>query len=428
MEKDRKIDLLKLQFTDLSGQTKMVEVTGGHVDRVLLEGMGVNRFSLAGSEREVWDGRRVRRLLQEEEDEGTKLYLKPDLATLRMLDWESGPEEVAGVICDVCKKDGTPAWADTRSAFKRILGKAKERGIRLDFDFQCEFYLFHTDDEARPTTVTHEVAGYYDAGSIDLAQHVRTDIMFGLEAAGMEVVSSHHGSTPGQHTFVLPARTGVEAADGLLLFRVASKSIAKRHGLHAAFMPKPHTDGDGSGLHVGITLHTENGLDEKETLRRFRAGILRHLREMMIFTNPLVNSYKRLAAAKKPLFHPEFPAGAWEKGSDKIVRMTGEKSGEYRLDVLYPDSSVNPYLALGSIVAAGLAGVAKESFPESDGETPEFPETLGEAIRSCESGGLAKETFGEKLCGRYLEDRKAEWERFISCVTDWEIREYLYRC
>lgn len=426
MERDKNIDLLKLQFTDLSGQSKMIEVTGGHIDRVLREGAVINRFSLEGLDRKNWDAGRVKKLIQEEPD-GTELYLKPDLPTLRMLGWESGADDVASVICDVCQKDGSPAWADSRSAFRAVLEKAEEQGIQVDFDFQCEFYLFHTDDEARPTTVTHEVAGYYDAGSIDLAENIRTEIMLGLEEAGMEVESGHHGATPGQHCLVLPSRRGIEAADYLGLFRNAVKRIAKRHGLHASFMPKPNRSGDGSGLHVGVTLNVGTERDAEETLRCFRAGVLRHLRELTIFTNPLVNSYKRLAAARKPLFQPEFPAAVWETGSDKAVRPVKEKNGRHRLEVLYPDPSVNPYLALGAIVAAGLSGLSEGDILGPDEEEPIFPETLGEAICEFEKSQFVRNVFDKRLCDRYLESRKEDWGRFSSYVTDWEIKEYLFR-
>lgn len=426
MEKDNNIDLLKLQFTDLFGQTKMVEVTGRYMEQAMEEGIPINRFSLEGLERNRWEMGRLKKPLQEER-EATELYLKPDRSTLRMLGWESGAEEVAGVICNVCQKDGTPAWADSRSAFRKILKRAEEQGIRVDFDFQCEFYLFHTDDEARPTTVTHEVAGYYDAGSIDLAEHVRTDIMLGLEAAGMEVKSAHHGATPGQHCVALPSRGGLEAADELGLFRTAVKRIAKRHGLHAAFMPKPNTSGDGSGLHIGVTITLRNGGDADKILRCFRAGILRHLRELMLLTNPLVNSYKRLAASRGPMFQPEFPAAVWETGSEKIVRLASETDGECRLEVLYPDPSVNPYLALGAILAAGLSGLSEGDVRSAEEENPIFPETLGEAIHEFETSEFVKTVFDEKLCERYLEGRRADWERFLSYVTDWEIKEYLFR-
>ncbi|MFR2408675.1 MAG: hypothetical protein ACLS70_06190 [[Clostridium] symbiosum] len=272
------------------------------------------------------------------------------------------------------------------------------------------------------------MAGYYDAGPIDLAESVRRDIMLSLAEAGMEAESSHHGLTPGQHGFLIPARCGTEAADYLQTFKTVVKRIAKRHGLHATFLPKPDRDSDGSGLHVGITLRDKEGRTAREAAGYFRAGILKHLWDMMIFTNPLINSYKRLAAGKRGIFQPEFPAAAWEDGTDKVVRFSEDKEGNCRITALYPDPAANPYLALAAITAAGIDGIVQKLQTEArDGKT-EFPETLGVVLRELDNNTFAKSSFGEKLCRMYKEGKQEEWDRFCSHVTDWEMKEYLYRC
>ncbi len=423
---DEEADLMKLQFTDLFGRLKMVEMTRGQSQKVMADGYPINRFALGGLRKEGAVLPFPAGL--QDKAENTGLYLKPDMATYQILPWDSGQENVAGVICDVMNSDGSPSPIDTRSLLKATIVRAERLGLSLYFDFQCEFYLFHTDDEGRPTTVTHEVAGYYDAGPIDLAESVRRDIMLSLSEAGMEVESSHHGTTPGQHCFLLPVRYGVEAADYLQTFKTAVKRIAKRHGLHAAFMPKPNGNGDGSGLHTGIVIRDKNGNTDKETAMYFRCGILKHLRDMMIFTNPLINSYKRLAAEKCNAVQPEFPATVWEEGNDKAVRYTEDKNGIVTIMALFPDPSANPYLVLAALAAAGLDGVEKKMrTPECD-ENPKFPETLGVVLRELDGNTFAKTAFGETLCGMYREGKQEEWDRFCSFVTDWEIHEYLYRC
>ena len=362
---DEEADLMKLQFTDLFGRLKMVEMTRGQSQKVMADGYPINCFALGGLKKEGTVLPFPAGL--QDKAENTGLYLKPDMATYQILPWDSGQENVAGVICDVMNYDGSPSPIDTRSLLKATIVRAERLGLSLYFDFQCEFYLFHTDDEGRPTTVTHEVAGYYDAGPIDLAESVRRDIMLSLSEAGMEVESSHHGTTPGQHCFLLPVRYGVEAADYLQTFKTAVKRIAKRHGLHAAFMPKPNGNGDGSGLHTGIVIRDKNGNTDKETAMYFRCGILKHLRDMMIFTNPLINSYKRLAAEKCNAVQPEFPATVWEEGNDKAVRYTEDKNGIVTITALFPDPSANPYLVLAALAAAGLDGVEKKMrTPECD--------------------------------------------------------------
>lgn len=433
MEKERRngcfseeeVDLLKLQFTDLFGQLKMVEMTGGQAEKAIKEGYAINRYALGGLRCE---GAAPDSETLKDRAGNMELYLKPDMTTYQILPWDSGQENVAGVICDVMDPDGNPSWADTRGLLKETVSRLEKLGLQIYFDFQCEFYLFHSDDEGRPTTITHEVAGYYDAGPIDLAESVRRDIMLSLAEAGMEAESSHHGLTPGQHGFLIPARCGTEAADYLQTFKTAVKRIAKRHGLHATFLPKPDRDSDGSGLHVGITLRDKEGRTAREAAGYFRAGILKHLWDMMIFTNPLINSYKRLAAGKRGIFQPEFPAAAWEDRTDKVVRFSEDKEGNCRITALYPDPAANPYLALAAITAAGIDGIVQKLQTEArDGKT-EFPETLGVVLRELDNNTFAKSSFGEKLCRMYKDGKQEEWDRFCSHVTDWEMKEYLYRC
>ena len=424
---DETVDLVKLQFTDLFGQCKMVEMTRNQAEKVLKDGYAVNRFALGGLKKEGGSSFPIPEFLKDC-GEGIELYLKPEMGTFRILPWESGQETVGRVICAACNPDGAPSWADSRNVLKETMRKAEQMGLEVSFDFQCEFYLFHTDDEGRPTTVTHEVAGYYDAGPIDLAGSVRRDMILSLEEAGMEVESTHHGLTPGQHSFLIPAQYGIEAGDYLQTFKSAVKRIAKSHGLHATFMPKPNMSGDGSGLHVGVFVRNAEGKTEKTVAEQFRAGVLKHLRDMMIFTNPMVNSYKRLAAERVNVFQPEFPATVWEKGNDKAVHLVEDKEGNFAVQVLFPDPAANPYLALAAILNAGLEGIRNHYSPEECGERLHFPETLGVLIKELKTNQFALDTFGEKLCRMYGEGKKEEWDRFCSYVTDWEIREYLYRC
>lgn len=420
------VDLIKMQFTDLSGQSKMVEMPCSQAEKAFKEGYAINRFALGGLKREGVAGSSVPEYLTDK-SEGEELYLRPDPGTYEILPWDSGQENVARVICSVCNPDGTPSWTDSRNILNETICRAEEAGLCVSFDFQCEFYLFHTDDEGRPTTVTHEVAGYYDAGPIDLAESVRRDMICSLEEAGIGVESTHHGLTPGQHCFLLPERYGTDAGDCLQTFKSAVKRIAKRHGLHATFMPKPNMSGDGSGLHIGVLIRGKDGKTDRETASHFRAGVLSHLRDMMIFTNPMINSYKRLAAERTMVFQPEFPAAVWEKGDDKAVRLIEYKDGTCAVQILFPDPSANPYLALTAVLAAGLDGIEKKMVSENKEDGPLFPDTLGVLLREFPDNRFARDTFGEKFCRMYGEVKREEWNRFCSFVTDWEIQEYLYR-
>lgn len=424
---DEGVELVKFQFTDVFGQNKVVEMTGNRAQQAVKEGYPINRFALGGLKKGETDSESAPDYLTDRE-EGAQLYLKPDLRTYAVLPWEGAGAHTARLICNICGPDGAFSGLDSRYLLQRQVERAEELGLAVEFDFQCEFYLFHTDDDGRPTTITHEVAGYYDAGPIDLAENVRRDMLMSLEEAGMEAESARHGLTPGQHSFRLPPRRGVEAADYLQTFKTAVKRIAKRHGLHATFMPKPNMSGDGSGLHVGMTIRRADGAGAGEKAARFRAGILKNLYNVMIFTNPMINSYKRLAAGRRSVFQPEFPAAAWEKGSDKAVRLTGDTERGSSLEALFPDPAANPYLALAALISAGLDGLEHGYELTQYEADPSFPETLSVLIRQLPDNLFARRTFGEKLCRMYYEGKKEEWERFCSYVTDWELAEYLYRC
>ena len=182
---DEDVDLVKLQFTDIFGQCKMVQMTRRQAEKAMKEGYAINRFALGGLQKAGIEGAAAPEYLTDQ-SESVELYLKPDASTYQILPWDSGQENVARVICQVCNADGTPSWTDSRHILQETVKRAEKMGLDFDFDFQCEFYLFHTDDDGRPTTVTHEVAGYYDAGPIDLAEGVRRDMVLSLEEAGFE--------------------------------------------------------------------------------------------------------------------------------------------------------------------------------------------------------------------------------------------------
>ena len=114
---DETVDLVKLQFTDLFGQCKMVEMTRNQAKKVLKDGYAVNRFALGGLKKEGGSTFPIPEFLKDC-GEGIELYLKPEMDTFRVLPWESGQETVGRVICAACNPDGTPSWADPRNALK----------------------------------------------------------------------------------------------------------------------------------------------------------------------------------------------------------------------------------------------------------------------------------------------------------------------
>lgn len=433
MVEEEDVEFIRLQFTDMFGMLKNVAITAGQLEKAL-------------NNRCVFDGSAIEGFVREEE---TDMYLHPDLDTFTIFPWRPQQGKVARLVCDVYGPDGTPFEGDPRYILKKVLKEAEELGFYFNVGPECEFFLFHTDEEGRPTTKTHEMAGYFDVAPIDLAENVRRDIVLNLEEMGFEIESSHHEIAPAQHEVDFQYEKGLKAADNILTFKMAVKSIAKQHGLHATFMPKPKAGVNGSGMHINMSLEDKLGknlfadTDDKLGLSRlayeFMAGILAHIKSMCLLTNPIVNSYKRLIPGyDAPVYI------AWSRATNRgqIVRIPSSRGASTRLELRSPDSAMNPYLALAACLAAGLDGIKNHmELPEPvvqniyamDEETikergiDHLPETLGEAIDEFEEDVFLRNVLGDHIFYKYLEAKKEEWNVFRSQVTDWEIGEYLYK-
>lgn len=433
MVEEEDVEFIRLQFTDMFGMLKNVAITAGQLEKAL-------------NNRCVFDGSAIEGFVREEE---TDMYLHPDLDTFTIFPWRPQQGKVARLVCDVYGPDGTPFEGDPRYILKKVLKEAEEMGFYFNVGPECEFFLFHTDEEGRPTTKTHEMAGYFDVAPIDLAENVRRDIVLNLEEMGFEIESSHHEIAPAQHEVDFQYEKGLKAADNILTFKMAVKSIAKQHGLHATFMPKPKAGVNGSGMHINMSLEDKLGknlfadpedkLGLSKTAYEFMAGILAHVKSMCLLTNPIVNSYKRLIPGyDAPVYI------AWSRATNRgqIMRIPSSRGASTRLELRSPDSAMNPYLALAACLAAGLDGIKNHmELPEPvvqniyamDEETikergiDHLPETLGEAIDEFEEDAFLRNVLGEHIFYKYLEAKKEEWNVFRSQVTDWEIGEYLYK-
>lgn len=433
MVEEEDVEFIRLQFTDMFGAIKNIAVTARELPRALNNQCVIDGEQIAGTS-------------------GLKdadLYLRPVLDTFAILPWRPQQGKVARMICDLYFPDGTPYKNSPRYILENVAGKAQDEGYTCYIDPECEFFLFHTDDNGNPTTVTHEQAGYLDISPLDLGENARRDMVLTLEDMGMEVESSHHEAAPAQHEIDFRYGEIRKIADCITTFKMAVRIVAKRHGLHATFMPKPKAGVNGSGMHINMSLEDKLGknlfadTDDKLGLSRlayeFMAGILAHIKSMCLLTNPIVNSYKRLIPGyDAPVYI------AWSRATNRgqIVRIPSSRGASTRLELRSPDSAMNPYLALAACLAAGLDGIKNHiELPEPvvqniyamDEETikergiDHLPETLGEAIDEFEEDVFLRNVLGDHIFYKYLEAKKEEWNVFRSQVTDWEIGEYLYK-
>jgi glutamine synthetase len=431
MIEEEDVEFIRLQFTDLFGTLKNIAVTTSQLERVLN-----NQIS--------FDGASIEGFVQIEESD---LFLRPDLDTFCIFPWRPQHGKVARFICDVFYADGTPFEGDPRYILKQVVKDAQEMGYSMDVGPECEFFLFHTDDQGNPTTLTHENAGYFDVGPMDFGENARRDMILTLEEMGYVVEASHHENAPAQHEIDFQYDEVLKAADQVMTVRLAVKTIAKRHGLHASFMPKPKSGVNGSGMHINMSL-SKDGVnvffdpDDPIHLSRegywFIGGIMKHIAAITAVTNPLVNSYKRLVPGyEAPVYI------AWSATNrSPLIRIPTMQDGRQRIELRSPDSAANPYLALAVCLAAGLDGIRNQIMPPdsvncnifamSEEERIErgiecLPGNLHEAIEALEQDPYICGVLGNHAKEHFVRAKKKEWEEYRASVSNWEIERYLSR-
>ncbi|MDD6037551.1 MAG: type I glutamate--ammonia ligase, partial [bacterium] len=430
MVEEEDVEFIRLQFTDLFGTLKNVAITKNQLERAL-----DNQY--------VFDGSAIEGFARVEESD---MYLYPDLDTFAIFPWRPQQGKVARIICDVYSIDGKPYVGDPRSVLRRVLAEAEEMGYQFQVGPECEFFLFHTDEEGNPTLETKERAGYFDLGPLDSGENARRDIVLTMEDLGCEIAASHHEIAAGQHEVDFKYGPALRTADDFMTFKLAVKTVAKRHGLFASFMPKPKADASGSGLHINMSL-TKDGVNifndpkgryglSKEAYY-FIGGLMKHIPAITLLTNPLVNSYKRLV--------PGFEAPtdiAWSfTNRTPLIRIPIDRGESKRIELRSPDPTTNPYLALAVCLAAGLEGIRNQIKPpaevqmnvfdltDSEKETlniGHMPESLKEAIEAFEEDSFIQDVLGDHICRKMISVKKNEWATYRSKVTNWEIEEYLY--
>lgn len=425
------VEFIRLQFTDMFGTFKNVAVTSSQLGKAL-------------DDQCMFDGSSIDGFVRIEESD---MYLYPDPDTFQIFPWRPQQGKVARLICDVYRPSREPFEGDPRYILKKVLARAEEMGYTFYAGPECEFFLFHTDDDGMPTTLTHEKAGYFDMGPVDLGENARRDMVLTLEEMGFEIEASHHEVAPAQHEIDFRYGPALQIADDIMTFKLAVKTIAKRHGLHATFMPKPRYGVNGSGMHINMSLSRDGKnvfADETDPqgLSReaywFIGGIMEHVRGMTALTNPLVNSYKRLVSGF------EAPAYiAWSATNrSPLIRIPAPRGEGTRVELRSPDPSANPYLALAVCLAAGLKGIKEQIVPpasvgqnifamskadrEAAGIYP-LPSSLQEALQELEQDTFVMQVLGKRPAETYIQAKKAELEQYARQVTAWELEQYLYR-
>ena len=425
------VEFIRLQFTDMFGVLKNVAVPASQLESALNNECVFDGYGMDG----IWN-----------RSEGD-LFLHPDPDTFVILPWRPQQGKVARFLCDVRRADGSALPVSTRAMLKRTLQKAKEMGYEVFAHPECEFFLFHTDENGIPTAMSHERAGFLDVSPLDLGENARREMVLTLENMGFEIESSFHESARAQHEIDFKQAEALETADKIVTFKNAVRSTAKRFGLHATFMPKPTAGSAGSGMHISFSLYRDgknvffepedkDGISDEA--RWFMGGILAHVKGMCALTNPLVNSYKRLMSG----FEAPRDIIWTTRNQNTLIRVHNQRGTDAVIELRFPDPSANPYLTLTACIAAGLDGIEKKTDPgaaaayrfeeRTDAEkaaagVEHLPETLHEAVACLEQDAFMKTVLGGEFVQLYTDYKKEEWNEYMSQVSEWEIERYLYR-
>ena len=427
---EQQVKFIRLQFTDILGTIKNVEIPVSQLDKALDNKM-------------MFDGSSIEGFVRIEESD---MYLYPDYDSFMIFPWTAEKGKVARFICDIYNPNGTPFAGDPRNNLKRVLKEMEELGF-TDFNLgpEPEFFLFKLDAKGEPSLEVNDHGGYFDLAPTDLGENCRRDIVLELEEMGFEIEASHHEVAPGQHEIDFKYANALRSCDDIQTFKLVVKTIARKHGLHATFMPKPLFGVNGSGMHCNLSLfkngenvfYDQNGdLQLSDDARHFIAGILKHAPAFTAVANPTVNSYKRLVPGYEAPCYVAWSA----QNRSPLVRIPASRGISTRVEVRSVDPAANPYLVMATLLAAGLDGIKNKLTPPAavdrniyvmtkeereEAGIVDLPATLAQALVTLQSDEVVCGALGEHLLEHFIEAKEIEWDMFRTQVHQWERDQYM---
>ncbi|HET9952229.1 MAG TPA: glutamine synthetase family protein [Candidatus Eisenbacteria bacterium] len=424
---DRDVELIQLWFVDILGQLKAVSITRHELATALAEGAGIDGSSVEGFAR-IFE---------------SDLIAMPDVATFQLLPWKVNDEPVGRLICDVLNPDGTPYAGDPRGVLRRLTKKLDKQGMTAYLGPELEYFYFKSNKDR----TLLDAAGYFDQVPDDIGTELRSRTVEALQAMEIQVEAAHHEVAHSQHEIDLRYSEALKMADQTITYRYVVKEMARQGGYYASFMPKPVYGQNGSGMHVHQSLFKagknlfHDAKDKQhlsKTARAYLAGLLKHMREIAAVTNQWVNSYKRLVPGFEA---PVYVAWA-QRNRSALIRIPIYKPGKEkatRIELRCPDPACNPYLAFSVMLAAGLRGIeegytlrpaVEEDIYEMNAEERKkhgiesLPGSLSEAVDALEKSKLVRDTLGEHVFEKFVENKRIEWDNYRTQVTDYELDAY----
>jgi glutamine synthetase len=354
------------------------------------------------------------------------------------------------VLVDMVTLEGQPYPADGRAFLKRMIARAGERDLQILAAFEPEWTLATRVDGAyQPLDET----GCFTSTGMNTAAVVIDEIVEALESQGLEVEQYYPELGWGQEELSITPAPALAAADRHIHYKETVRGVALRHGLYALFAPKPWLEQAGNGCHLHFSAWSKDGKTNRfydqgqayglSTLaQQFMAGVLEHLPALVALTCASVNSYHRLQpqtwASAYRVWGPDNREGALRVASPTRSR----ESQSTNVELKASDSSSNPYLALGSVIAAGLDGIDRRlelpppatTDPHLLSETERraigadrLPQSLEEAIGHLRRDGMLMDALGERLAGSYMAVKEADIAAFAKEDQAFELHQHAYK-
>ena len=352
------------------------------------------------------------------------------------------------MLADLVQLDRQPWAACPRSFLKRQLARATARGYELIAAFEPEFTL--AVQAADGTYAPIDESQCFSGIGFLAAQHVMDPIVEAFDQQGLVVEQYYPELGHGQQELSIRHAPGLQAADNHLKYRETVRAVAHDHGLVASFAPKPFADQAGNGCHIHFSLwsgddnvffnpRAEYGLSA--TARAFIAGVLEHLPALVALTAPSVNSYRRLAPGMWSSAYTAWGPDNREAAVRVASPFWGNEAGSANLEFKPSDSTANPYLALGSLLAAGLDGIERELEPGppalvDPGTLSEqergasgmsrLPTTLTAALDALERDNVLLDALGPVLASSYIAGKRLEAQLYAEQDEAFELRHHFF--
>jgi glutamine synthetase len=378
----------------------------------------------------------------------------PDLASYTHVPWQSN---LAVLQCDI-NVDGQPWPYTPRLILKRMLDKARDRGLDYQVGMEAEYFLVRRVDAGgiEVADPLDRLAGpCYDAKGLTRMYDHLTTVSKYMNRLGWQNYANDHEDANGQFEQNFRYADALTSADRLIFFRYMVHTVAHQAGYAATFMPKPFANLTGNGLHLHSSLwdastgaelfadpSDSRGLGLSQLAYQYIAGLIDHGPALVGVTCPTVNSYKRMGVGAPLSGATWAPAYATYGGNNRTQMLRVPDGG--RVENRGVDGSANPYLAMAAQLAAGLDGIDRALDPGEPNHdnlytlSPEeiakrgiktMPPTLLHAMDELVDDDVMRDALGKTPDGDYVDYfaqvKREEFHAWHSIVSDWEVERYL---